>query len=146
VKAALKHVGEIEPRAQFHQHIRTAFTPVAPKIQSSCQCLFKLLGSTGAKATRRALMKLTLGLNLKFNGSLQNTFTAIHQLKTVAAEVKIITWKMQKQKHVSGIPAYGISFTRCFAIVLCLPICTMFKRSPKQSSNFCNSLNSSLYA
>jgi len=39
-----------------------AFTPVAPKsvrIQSSCQYLFTLLGSTGAKAAHRTLMKLT---------------------------------------------------------------------------------------
>jgi len=37
--------------------------PVAPKsvrIQSSCQCLFTLLGSTGAKAAHRTMMKLTL--------------------------------------------------------------------------------------
>ncbi len=36
--------------------------PVAPKsvrIQSSCQYLFTLLGSTGAKAALRTLMKLT---------------------------------------------------------------------------------------
>jgi len=43
-------------------YLRTAFLPVAPKrvrIQSSCQYLFTLLGSTGAKAARRMLMKLT---------------------------------------------------------------------------------------
>jgi len=43
-------------------YLLTAFTPVAPKsvrIQSSCQYLFTLLGSTGAKATNRTLMKLT---------------------------------------------------------------------------------------
>jgi len=43
-------------------NIFTAFTPVAPKsvrIQSSCQYLFTLLGSTGAKAAHRTLMKLT---------------------------------------------------------------------------------------
>ncbi len=43
-------------------YLCTAFTPVAPKsvtIQSSCQYLFTLLGSTGAKAARRTLMKLT---------------------------------------------------------------------------------------
>ncbi len=42
--------------------IRTAFMPVAPKrvrIQSSCQCLFTLLGSTGVKAVRKTLVKLT---------------------------------------------------------------------------------------
>jgi len=36
--------------------------PVAPKslrIQSTCQYLFTLLGSTGAKAANRTLMKLT---------------------------------------------------------------------------------------
>jgi hypothetical protein len=45
-------------------YLRTAFTLVAPKsvrIQSSCRYLFTLLGSTGAKAARRTLMKLTLG-------------------------------------------------------------------------------------
>ncbi len=39
--------------------------PVAPKsirIQASCQYLFTLLGSTGAKAARRMLMKLTPGI------------------------------------------------------------------------------------
>jgi len=45
-------------------YLRTAFTPAAPKslrIQSICQCLFTLLRSTGAKAARRMLMKLTTG-------------------------------------------------------------------------------------
>ncbi len=43
-------------------YLRTAFMPVAPKsvrIQSSFQYLFTLLGSTGAKAARKMLMKLT---------------------------------------------------------------------------------------
>jgi len=47
-------------------YLRTAFTPVAPKsvrIQSSCQYLFTLLGSTGSKAAGRTLMKWTPGLN-----------------------------------------------------------------------------------
>jgi len=42
-------------------YLCTAFTPVAPKsvrIQSSCQYLFMLLGSTCAKAVCRTLMKL----------------------------------------------------------------------------------------
>jgi len=42
-------------------YLRTASMPVAPKsvrLQSSCQYLFTLLGSTGAKAARRMLMKL----------------------------------------------------------------------------------------
>jgi len=46
-------------------YLRTAFTPVAPKsvrIQSSCQYLFTLLGSTGAKAAHKMLMKLTPGV------------------------------------------------------------------------------------
>jgi len=41
--------------------------PVAPKsigIQSSCQYLFTLLGSTGAKAARKTLMKLTPGSHI----------------------------------------------------------------------------------
>jgi len=45
-------------------YLRTAFTPVAPKsvrIQSSCQYLFTLLGSIGAKAARKTLMKLSPG-------------------------------------------------------------------------------------
>ncbi len=50
--------------AQFHQHIYVQlFTPIAPKsirIKSSCQYLFTLLGSTGVKAARRTLMKLSL--------------------------------------------------------------------------------------
>jgi len=47
--------------------------PVAPKsvrIQSSCQYRFTLLGSTGTKAARRTLMKLTPGLNLLPNSHL----------------------------------------------------------------------------
>jgi len=53
-------LGSISPT-----YLRTAFTPVAPKsvrIQSSYQYLFTLLGSTGAKAARRSLMKLTPAL------------------------------------------------------------------------------------
>ncbi len=45
-------------------YLRTAFMPVTPKsviIQSSCQYLFTLLGSTGAKAACRTLMKLRPG-------------------------------------------------------------------------------------
>ncbi len=45
-------------------YLHEAVTHVTPKsvwIQSSCQYLFTLLGSTGAKAARRMLMKLTLG-------------------------------------------------------------------------------------
>ncbi len=47
-------------------YLRTAFTPVVPKSvrnQSSCLYLFTLLGSTGAKAARGTLMKLTPGVN-----------------------------------------------------------------------------------
>jgi len=43
-------------------YLHTAFMPVAPKsvrIQSSCQYLFTLLGSTGAKAACGTLMKFT---------------------------------------------------------------------------------------
>ncbi len=43
-------------------YLPTAFMPVDPKsirIQSSCQYLFTLLGSSVAKAARRTLMKLT---------------------------------------------------------------------------------------
>jgi len=52
-------MGSISPT-----YLRTAITPVAPKsirIQSSCQYLFTLLGSIGAKAARRMLMKFTDG-------------------------------------------------------------------------------------
>jgi len=58
-KDARKMLGSISPT-----YLRTAFTPVAPKsarIQLSCQYLIMLLGSTGAKAALRTLMKLTLG-------------------------------------------------------------------------------------
>jgi len=54
-------LGSISPT-----YLRTAFTPVAPKsvrIQSSCQYLFTLLGSTGAKAACRTSMKLTPKVN-----------------------------------------------------------------------------------
>jgi hypothetical protein len=53
----IEKLGSISPTYLF-----TAFTPVAPKnvrIQTSCQYLFTLLGSTGAKAARRTWMKLT---------------------------------------------------------------------------------------
>jgi len=44
-------------------YLCTAFTPVAPsQILSNFEYLFTLLGSTGAKAARRTLMKLTPGL------------------------------------------------------------------------------------
>jgi len=48
-------------------YLRTAFAPVDPKsvrIQSSCQYHFTLLGSTGAKAALRTLMKLTTGYDI----------------------------------------------------------------------------------
>ncbi len=54
---AIRVLGSVSPTC-----LSTAFTPVAPKSvknQSSCQYLFMLLGSTGAKAARRMLMKLT---------------------------------------------------------------------------------------
>jgi hypothetical protein len=47
-------------------YLRTTFTPLAPesvRIQSSCQYIFTLLGSTGAKAVHRTLMKLTPGVD-----------------------------------------------------------------------------------
>jgi len=53
----IDHLGSVSPT-----YLRTAFMPVALKsliIQSSCQYLFTLLGSTGAKAAHRTLMKLT---------------------------------------------------------------------------------------
>jgi len=59
------HQGSISPT-----FLRAAFTPVAPKsvrIQSSCQYLFTLLGSTGAKAAHRTLMKLTPGVGEREN-------------------------------------------------------------------------------
>ncbi len=52
----------IGPVVNFSIVLRPAFAPVAPKsvrIQSSCQYLFTLLGSTGTKAVRRTVMKLT---------------------------------------------------------------------------------------
>ncbi len=57
----LTHLGLIS-----RTYLRTALAPVAPKsvrIQSSCQYLFTLLGSTGVKAECRTLMKLTPGVN-----------------------------------------------------------------------------------
>jgi hypothetical protein len=62
VKAASKHVVEIDLGSISPTYLRTAFTPVAPnsiRINLSCQYLFTLLGSTGAKSASRALMKLT---------------------------------------------------------------------------------------
>ncbi len=52
----------IRPGVNFINILRRAFALVAPKsviIQSSCQYLFTLLGSTGTKAASRTLMKLT---------------------------------------------------------------------------------------
>jgi hypothetical protein len=46
-------------------YLRSAFTPIGPKIvriQSSCQYLFTLLGSSGAKAALWMLMKLSPGV------------------------------------------------------------------------------------
>ncbi len=57
--AFVRDQGSITPT-----YLHTNFTPLAPKsirIQSSCLYLFMLLGSTGAKAARRMLMKLTIG-------------------------------------------------------------------------------------
>jgi len=50
-------------------YLHTAFTPVAPKslkIQSSCQYLLTLLGSTSVKAVRRTLMKLSPTYNVNY--------------------------------------------------------------------------------
>jgi len=55
----LCHLGCISPT-----YLRAAFTPIAPKsvrVQSSCQYLFTLLGSTGAKGAHKILVKLTPG-------------------------------------------------------------------------------------
>ncbi len=57
VSEIYRHLGSIS-----QTYLCTAFMPVAPKsirIQSICQYLFTLLGSTGAKAACRTLMKLT---------------------------------------------------------------------------------------
>jgi len=46
IKAVRKHVGEIDPRCQFHQHAFTALTrpdPKSPKRQSSHDCFLSLL-------------------------------------------------------------------------------------------------------
>ncbi len=59
--ALIGNLGSISPT-----YLRAAFTPVAPKsvrIQSSCQCLFTLLGSTSVKAVCGILMKLSPGVN-----------------------------------------------------------------------------------
>ncbi len=59
------------PGVNFINALCTAFALVAPKsvrIQPSCQYLFTLLGSTGAKAARRTLVKLTPGGGLGDHG------------------------------------------------------------------------------
>jgi len=59
-------------------YLHTAFTPVSPKrvrIQSSFQYLFMLLGSTGAKAACRMMMKLTPGVD--FINVLQAAFARL---------------------------------------------------------------------
>ncbi len=53
---------KLTPGLNFINVLPTAFMLVGPKsvrIQSRCQYLFTLLGSTGAKAAGRMLMKLT---------------------------------------------------------------------------------------
>jgi len=80
-----RYLGSISPT-----YLRAAFTQVAPKsirIQSSCQYLFTLLGSTGAKAAHRMLMKLTPGpqevpifLTAFANGSAVNCGPQINRL------------------------------------------------------------------
>ena len=55
---------KLRPVVDFINLQLTAFALVDPKsvrIQSSCQYLFTLLGSTGAKAANKMLMKLTPG-------------------------------------------------------------------------------------
>ncbi len=55
-------VGVFASGADFINVLNTAFTPVASqsvRTQSSCQYFFTLLGSTGVKAVRRTLMKLS---------------------------------------------------------------------------------------
>ncbi len=55
---------KLTPDVNFINVQCTAFALVAPKsirIQSSCQYHFTLLGSTGAKAAHRTLVKLTPG-------------------------------------------------------------------------------------
>jgi hypothetical protein len=81
-------------------YLRTAFTPVAPKsvrIQSSCQYLFTLLGSTGAKAAHRTLMKLTQGVN--FINVLCKAFTLLDPKSaklTVKSLVILRFWDWRK--------------------------------------------------
>jgi len=49
------------------------------RIQSSCQYLFTLLGSTGAKAAHRTLMKLTPGVDgFQFGGNLRDLSCVSH--------------------------------------------------------------------
>ncbi len=58
--------GNWHPRSISPTYLCTNFTPVAPKsvrIQSSCQYLFTLLGSTGAQADCGTLRKLTPRVN-----------------------------------------------------------------------------------
>jgi hypothetical protein len=53
---------KLTPVVDFSNVQPTAFALVHPKsvrIQSSCQYLFTLLGSTGTKAARKTLVKLT---------------------------------------------------------------------------------------
>ena len=63
--------------AQFHQRSTYSFyacrSQKRKKIQLSHKYLFMLLGSTGAKAVRRTLMKLTPGAN--FSNALSTPFT-----------------------------------------------------------------------
>jgi len=57
IKAARKHVDEIDSRCQFHQRSTYSFytrkTQKRKKILLSHQYLFALLGSAGAKAARK---------------------------------------------------------------------------------------------
>ncbi len=63
----------------FIKVLCTAFLPVTPKsvrIQSSCQYLFTLLGSTGAKTALRTLVKLTPAVN--FFNIISTTFMLVY--------------------------------------------------------------------
>ncbi len=66
-KSFSKNVDEIDTKCQCHRHftcsVYTRRSQKRKKIQLSHQYLFTLLGSAGAKAVRRTLMKLSPGCN-----------------------------------------------------------------------------------
>ena len=104
---------------------------VAPKrvrIQSGCQYLFTILGSTGAKAARRMLMKLTLGVNfINIFEQFLHQYSCAKKLQSQTASTKIFQHKIigakAAQKNVDKIdPRLTSQLEQCGSLRQELPL------------------------